>query len=134
MEPNGARCVCVEIHCEPGRFRPEPGRFRPSLKERKINNTIGKNKSTPKKMKNCNILTFAAIGAAALLAFSSCGKMQQAMGSEQAPQIGVMTVEQGNSTLNSAYSATIKGKTDIEVRPLVSGFITKVCVDEGQAV
>ena len=85
-------------------------------------------------MKNCNILTFAAIGAAALLAFTSCGKKQQAMGSDQAPQIGVMTVEQGNSTLNSAYSATIKGKTDIEVRPLVSGFITKVCVDEGQAV
>lgn len=85
-------------------------------------------------MKNCNILTFAAIGAAALLTFTSCGKKQQAMGSDQAPQIGVMTVEQGNSTLNSAYSATIKGKTDIEVRPLVSGFITKVCVDEGQAV
>ena len=55
-------------------------------------------------------------------------------GAGAAPQIGVMTVEQGASNLNSAYSATIKGKTDIEVRPLVSGFITKVHVDEGQRV
>ena len=36
--------------------------------------------------------------------------------------------------LKSSYPATIKGKQDVEIRPQVSGFITKVCVDEGSMV
>lgn len=55
--------------------------------------------------------------------------MQQA-----APQIATMELEYGNSDLTSTYPATIKGKTDIQIRPQVSGFITKVHVDEGQHV
>ena len=87
---------------------------------------------------NCKLHSLAAFAvvSATFLTFTSCGKKdaQQMAGAGAAPQIGVMTVEQGASDLNSAYSATIKGKTDIEVRPLVSGFITKVHVDEGQRV
>lgn len=52
----------------------------------------------------------------------------------QAPALGVMTLELGNSDLFNAYAATIKGKVDVDVRPLVSGFVTKVHVDEGQHV
>lgn len=52
----------------------------------------------------------------------------------QAPALGVVTVELGNSDLSNAYAATIKGKVDVDVRPLVSGFVTKVHVDEGQHV
>ena len=89
-------------------------------------------------MMNCKLHSLAAFAvvSATFLTFTSCGKKdaQQMAGAGAAPQIGVMTVEQGASDLNSAYSATIKGKTDIEVRPLVSGFITKVHVDEGQRV
>lgn len=33
-----------------------------------------------------------------------------------------------------AYPATIKGRQDVEIRPQVSGFITKLCVDEGATV
>lgn len=87
---------------------------------------------------NCKLHSLAAFAvvSATFLTFTSCGKKdaQQMAGAGAAPQIGVMTVEQGASDLNSAYAATIKGKTDIEVRPLVSGFITKVHVDEGQRV
>ena len=43
--------------------------------------------------------------------------------------IGTTTVE-----LNSSYPASIRGKQDVEIRPQVSGFITKVCVDEGEQV
>ena len=32
------------------------------------------------------------------------------------------------------YPATIKGRQDVEIRPQVSGFITKLCVDEGATV
>ena len=61
----------------------------------------------------------------------SCGKKQdQAAQQQQAPSIEVITVAPGTSELANSF----KGKTDIEVRPLVSGFITKVCVDEGQQV
>jgi membrane fusion protein (multidrug efflux system) len=50
------------------------------------------------------------------------------------PEIATLTVAEGSSDLASNFAATIKGKTDIEVRPLVSGFITQVHVDEGQRV
>ncbi|MDE5734127.1 MAG: efflux RND transporter periplasmic adaptor subunit, partial [Duncaniella sp.] len=36
--------------------------------------------------------------------------------------------------LQTTFPATIKGKTDIDIRPQVTGFITKVHVDEGQRV
>jgi membrane fusion protein (multidrug efflux system) len=64
---------------------------------------------------------------------SSCGGGQQQQ-QTSAPQIAVMTVEYGNSELESAYPVTIKGRTDVDIRPQVSGFITKVHVDEGQQV
>ena len=38
------------------------------------------------------------------------------------------------ANLTTAYPATIKGKQDVEIRPQVSGFITKLCVDEGATV
>lgn len=51
-----------------------------------------------------------------------------------APQIATMTVAYGSSDLESSYPATIKGRTDIDIRPQVTGFVTKVHVDEGQRV
>ena len=36
--------------------------------------------------------------------------------------------------MQTTYPATIKGVQDVEIRPKVAGFITKVCVKEGQAV
>ena len=78
-------------------------------------------------------------GAAAVVALTSCGKKddaaaQMAMMMQQTPEIAVMTLQPGNSDLSHSYAATIKGRTDIDIRPQVSGFITKVHVDEGQAV
>lgn len=76
----------------------------------------------------------AAIGATAtIFGLTSCGEKTQQMG-DMTPEIATLTLAEGSSDLASNYAATIKGKTDIEVRPLVSGFITKVHVDEGQRV
>ena len=36
--------------------------------------------------------------------------------------------------MESLYPATIRGKQDVEIRPQVSGFITKLCIDEGSVV
>ena len=73
----------------------------------------------------------AAYSLTALLAFS-CGNSQQ--GGMPALSLAVMTVEPTSQELNSAYPATIQGQQDIEIRARVSGYITKLCVDEGAVV
>ncbi|MGI6231833.1 MAG: efflux RND transporter periplasmic adaptor subunit [Prevotella sp.] len=64
---------------------------------------------------------------------SSCGGKSGSlnMGDNKYP---VRTVQTTSATLQTTYPATIKGIQDVEVRPKVSGFITKVYVHEGQAV
>lgn len=76
---------------------------------------------------------------AAMVGLSSCsGKNDQAAQmaamQNQAPELAVLTLERGTSDLSNAYAATIKGQVDVDVRPLVSGFITRVMCDEGQYV
>lgn len=72
---------------------------------------------------------------ASILGFTSCGGSQQQQQMQaQAPQLATITVNYGTTELESAYPATIKGRTDIDIRPQVTGFITKVHVDEGQQV
>lgn len=76
---------------------------------------------------------------AAIVGLSSCsGKNDQAAQmaamQNQAPELAVLTLERGTSDLSNAYAATIKGQVDVDVRPLVSGFITRVMCDEGQYV
>lgn len=68
----------------------------------------------------------------AITVLSSCsgGQQQQAA----APEIATLTVAYGNAELKSDYAATVKGRTDIAIRPQVTGFITKVHVDEGDRV
>lgn len=85
--------------------------------------------------KKINVIKVAgvAIAGVALSVMTSCGG-QQAQQQGQVPEIAVLTVNYGNSELNRSYPATIKGKADIDIRPQVTGFITKVHVDEGQRV
>lgn len=91
-----------------------------------------------KKMKARMISHAAICVTAALVTLSSCsGKKDDAaaaMMAGAAPEIATETIDYGSIDLSQSYPATIKGKTDIEIRPQVSGFITKVLVDEGQQV
>lgn len=78
-------------------------------------------------------LTLASVAAAGSL--GSCSKQDGAQGAgQQAPTLQVLTVEPTSSELHKSYPAQLKGKTDIAIRPQVTGFITKVHVDEGQHV
>lgn len=77
--------------------------------------------------------SLAAIVAAVALASCSGDKSQQGM-QMPAPAIATLTLAPENVNLSSTYPATVKGKTDIDIHPQVSGFITKVHVDEGQHV
>lgn len=80
----------------------------------------------------------AALGMSLTLGFAatSCKKSDDAAAQKEmpAPQVAVMTVSAQNADNQKEYPAKIEGKTDIAIRPQVTGFITKVCVDEGQAV
>lgn len=49
-------------------------------------------------------------------------------------QYNVMTLSPTSRKLSSSYSATIRGKQDIDIRPKVSGYITDINVREGSIV
>lgn len=75
------------------------------------------------------LMTIAAV--AALLV--SCG------GQSGKPDFGdneyaVRTIGASNADLETSYPATFKGMQDVEIRPKVAGFITKIYVREGQTV
>lgn len=76
------------------------------------------------------VLTGVILGAC----LTSCGGSGQSQMQQTAPNVGVITVKQGTANLETSYPAIIKGKSDVEIRPQVTAFITKVCVDEGQRV
>lgn len=45
-----------------------------------------------------------------------------------------LTVDYTNQTLQSTYPATLRGKQSVDIRPQVSGTITKICINEGDMV
>ncbi len=50
------------------------------------------------------------------------------------PDYATMTVSTTDKELSTPYSATIRGRQDIDIFPQVSGTIVKVCVSEGEKV
>lgn len=80
-------------------------------------------------MKSIKTLLVAAVSVS-LVACSGGGGMPN-FGNNEFP---VETIGSNSASLQSTYPATIKGIQDVEVRPKVSGFITKVYVHEGQTV
>lgn len=56
-------------------------------------------------------------------------------GSQSEPKkCRTMVVQTGSSTLESKYSASLEGQQLVEIRPQVSGIITKICFEEGDKV
>ena len=83
-------------------------------------------------VKNLKIMAISA-AAAMLLMLSSCGKKQQQRGA-MAVDFKTTKVEKKSMTLQSKYSATIRGRQDIEVYPQVGGTLQRLLVTEGQKV
>ena len=84
-------------------------------------------------MKIKNVLFVAAI--AALATLTSCGGSKKGgLPNFGDDEFAVSTISTSSAALQTTYPATIKGIQDVEVRPKVSGFITKVFVHEGQTV
>lgn len=73
------------------------------------------------------VLSFVVAGT-----LSSCSnKSQQQM---PAANFETMKVTTKDVTMTTKYSATIRGRQDIDILPQVSGTLTKLCVTEGQVV
>ena len=71
--------------------------------------------------------------AAVSLFLISCGGGKQGAGFND-NEYPVRTIESQGSSSETLYPATIPGVQDVEIRPKVSGFITKLLVKEGQRV
>ncbi|MFD1294374.1 efflux RND transporter periplasmic adaptor subunit [Lutibacter holmesii] len=50
------------------------------------------------------------------------------------PELSVLEVKPSTQEFYETFAATIKGKQDIDIRPQITGFITKVAIDEGSIV
>ena len=77
---------------------------------------------------------FLLIAAFAALLVSCGGGKKQGKPDFGDNEYAVRTIQGQTADLQTTYPATIKGVQDVEIRPKVSGFITKLCVKEGQSV
>lgn len=82
-------------------------------------------------MRTTNTLLFT-IALAALIAVSCKGKEEAAVKPVQT--YNVIELKQQEAELYSEYPATLAGIEDIEIRPMINGYIEKIYVDEGQEV
>lgn len=70
----------------------------------------------------------------AALTLVSCQNTHQAPAEKAATQCRVLTVERADRMLNTQYAASLEGRQIVEIRPQVSGIITRICIGEGDAV
>lgn len=82
------------------------------------------------KLMNGKIVFAVAIAASTMLA--SCGNKKQ----QQMPSATFKTIKVSRQdvTMESKYSATIRGRQDVEIYPQVGGTLKQICVTEGQTV
>ena len=83
---------------------------------------------TKKKMNKVGLL-FVLAGT---LAFAGC--KQTGEYTQPVAEYATMKVAPVNKTLSASYPATIRGRQDIQLFPQVGGFITQLCIEEGQRV
>lgn len=92
------------------------------------------------KVKSMNVtklkgMTSAGLCLALGFALNACGgDGEKAAQQQAAPEVATIEVKLTDAENQKEYPTKIEGKTDIAIRPQVTGFITKVHVDEGQAV
>lgn len=67
-----------------------------------------------------------------VMSFTACGQKEQPQ--QQAGKYETMKVAKANKELTTTYSATIRGRQDIDIYPQVSGTIQRLCVEEGDKV
>lgn len=85
-------------------------------------------------MKYSSVYAHSAAALCCLICACACGGNGAGNGETQENGFPTMTVHSGDVSLSERYPATVQGRQDIEIRPQVSGTISKVNVKEGQKV
>ena len=76
----------------------------------------------------------ATLSLATLLLVTACSDGQKKKPSDKAQQYKTMTVKRSDQTLSSPYTAQLTGRQIVEIRPQVSGTLTRICINEGDNV
>ena len=84
---------------------------------------------TYKEMKKTKVLTMSFVSL--IISMASCKETPQA---PQRAECKTMNVRTSDKMFTTPYSATIRGRQDIDIFPQVSGKIERLCVTEGQPV
>lgn len=70
-----------------------------------------------------------------LIVLAGCRKNNQNQSyQQQAPELPVDIVKQGDASVSREYAASVEGVSNVEIRPQVTGYLTKIYVDEGDYV
>jgi RND family efflux transporter MFP subunit len=80
------------------------------------------------------LLFFSALSIIAAIYVSSCSQVQGTQAAPPPQALPVMAVHASPATTYAEYSATVEGKTNVEIRPQVSGYLDKIFVEEGAYV
>lgn len=86
------------------------------------------------KIKTLSALILPALAASMILISCKGNSAQQQQQGAMVPELAVLTVGEEDTQLETAFPATLHGENDVEIRPQISGFLTKVHVQEGQHV
>lgn len=86
-------------------------------------------------MKRKFVLKSTTFSAVVFLLLTGCGRRNPEGGYQQGPaEVPFATVQSGHAVVSSEYTAAIEGVSNIEIRPQVSGYLSKIFVDEGDHV
>ena len=70
----------------------------------------------------------------AAVIFSGCSSAEGSQAPPPPPSLPVLTISPSTATTYQEFSATVEGKTNVEIRPQVSGILDKIYVEEGSFV
>jgi RND family efflux transporter MFP subunit len=79
-------------------------------------------------------LFFSALSIIAAAYLSSCSQVQGTQAAPPPQTLPVLAINASPATTYQEYSATVEGKTNVEIRPQVSGYLDKIYVEEGAYV
>ena len=80
------------------------------------------------------LLFLSALSIIVAIHVSSCSQVQGTQAAPPPQALPVLVVNASPATTYAEYSATVEGKTNVEIRPQVSGYLDKIFVEEGAYV
>ena len=80
------------------------------------------------------LLFLSALSITVAIYVSSCSQVQGTQATPPPQALPVLAVNASPATTFAEYSATVEGRTNVEIRPQVSGYLDKIFVEEGAFV